>query len=60
MVLHLSTKEELDYLSKTFKAFDSDGNGCISKEEMFDGYKRLYSEKMTEEEIANELDILWA
>ena len=60
MVLHLSTKEELDYLAKTFKAFDTDGNGCISKEEMFEAYKRLYSEKMSEEEITNELDILWA
>jgi Ca2+-binding EF-hand superfamily protein len=35
MVLHLSTREELDQLAKTFKSFDSDGNGCISKEEMF-------------------------
>jgi|LauGreDrversion4_2_1035121.scaffolds.fasta_scaffold361669_1 calcium-dependent protein kinase len=60
MVMHLSTKEELDYLAKTFKAFDIDGNGCISKEEMFHGYKRLYGEKMSEEQIAHELDVLWA
>ncbi len=51
MVFHLSTKDELEQLTKTFKAIDLDGNGNISKDELFEGYKRLYAEKMTEDEI---------
>jgi len=34
MIFHLSTKEEQDYMAKTFKVLDLDGNGKISKEEL--------------------------
>jgi Ca2+-binding EF-hand superfamily protein len=30
-------------LINTFKAFDKNGNGTISREELFEGYKELYS-----------------
>jgi calcium-dependent protein kinase len=59
MVLHLSTKDELDFMQKTFKAFDLDGNGVITKDELFQGYKRLYSDKLSEDDIKKELDVLW-
>ena len=59
MIFHLSTKEEQDYMAKSFKVIDIDGNGKISKEELMKGYKRLYNDKMTEDEIKFEVDLLW-
>lgn len=40
----------------TFKAFDKDGNGTISKEELIDGYLELYKGKMNEADILREVD----
>ena len=42
MVFQLSSKEELEQLSNTFKAIDKDGNGAISKDELLAGYMDLY------------------
>jgi Ca2+-binding EF-hand superfamily protein len=49
MIFHLSTKEEQDYMARTFKEIDIDGNGEISKEELLKGYQRLYSATMSQE-----------
>lgn len=46
-------------MAKTFKAIDLDGNGNISKEELLKGYKRLYSNKLSDEEITKEVDLHW-
>jgi Ca2+-binding EF-hand superfamily protein len=32
---------------RTFKSFDTNGNGTISKEELLYGYKRIYGDRMT-------------
>ena len=42
IVSQLSTKKEQEELYKTFKAFDKDSNGKISKEELIEGYKLMY------------------
>ena len=34
-----------------FKAFDKDGDGKLSKEELKEGYKEHYSQDMSEEEL---------
>ena len=39
----------------TFKTFDKNGNGTISREEMYEGYKEIYGNKMTNEEIIKEV-----
>ncbi len=59
MIFHLSTKEEQDYMARTFKEIDIDGNGEISKEELYKGYQRLYSATMSQEEIKYEVELLW-
>ena len=40
----------------TFKTFDKNGNGTISKEELVEGYKEIYGTKMTIEEINKEVN----
>jgi calcium-dependent protein kinase len=59
MVFHLSTEEEMEYMQKTFKAIDLDGNGKISKNELLKGYIRLYQPKLTEEDVREEVDLIW-
>jgi Ca2+-binding EF-hand superfamily protein len=51
MVFHLSTREELDSMQKTFKALDIDGNGKITKEELHKGYIRLFQPEKTLEDV---------
>jgi hypothetical protein len=38
---------------------DSNGNGLISKDELLEGYKRIYWGRLSEEEINLEVDMLW-
>ena len=40
----------------TFKTFDKNGNGTISKDEMIEGYKEIYGNKMSIEEITKEVN----
>jgi calcium-dependent protein kinase len=40
----------------TFKTFDKNGNGTISKDELYEGYKEIYGNKMTEDELQAEVD----
>ena len=40
----------------TFKTFDKNGNGTVSKEELFEGYKEIYGNKMSMEEINKEVN----
>lgn len=51
IVCQLSTKKEQEDLLKTFKAFDKNGNGTISQDELLEGYRELYGDRMNEEEI---------
>ncbi len=47
----LLSKAERDNLSKVFKAFDKDGDGKLSKQELQDGYNEHYGRIMSDEEI---------
>jgi len=40
----MSTNDHQD-LIQTFKKFDVNGNGTISKEELIEGYKLLYKDR---------------
>jgi Ca2+-binding EF-hand superfamily protein len=59
MVFHLSTREELDSMQKTFKALDLDGNGKITKEELHHGYIRLYETHKSLEDVKEEVNLIW-
>jgi calcium-dependent protein kinase len=43
----------------TFKQFDKNGNGTISKEELLEGYKELYKDQRSQAEIQLEVDTIW-
>jgi calcium-dependent protein kinase len=44
----------MEELSKTFKALDKNANGLISKEELIDGYTKMYSNTMSKADIEEE------
>jgi calcium-dependent protein kinase len=44
IVSQMSTTDHND-LMLTFKRFDKNGNGTISKEELLEGYRELYKDK---------------
>lgn len=45
----------MDDLIKTFKSFDKNGNGTISKEELIEGYRGVYGD-MSDEDVMNEVN----
>ena len=55
IVCQLSNKKEQEELYKTFKAFDKNSDGKISKEELIEGYKKMYK-NMDEDEIVAEAE----
>ena len=52
----MSSKKEQEELLNTFKAFDKNGNGTISREELYEGYKEIYGNTMTPDELQKEVD----
>jgi calcium-dependent protein kinase len=56
IVSQLTTKKEQEELMNTFKTFDKNGNGTISKDELYEGYKEIYGNKMTPDELQAEVD----
>jgi len=57
-VCNLSTKDEQERLYKSFKALDKNSDGKISREELIEGYKKIYTH-MAEEDIIAEADRLF-
>jgi calcium-dependent protein kinase len=60
IVNHLLSKEEKNELLELFQAFDKNGDGVLSKEEIFEGYKSILGEVEASKEverIMNEVDI---
>lgn len=64
IISNLSTKKEQQELINTFKAFDKNGNGTISKDELLEGYREMYGGELNEDElellvsdILNKIDI---
>ena len=43
-------------MRNTFKQFDKNGNGTISKEELLEGYKEIYGKDMSVAEIEAEVE----
>ncbi len=41
---------------QAFKKFDKNGNGTISKQELLDGYKELYGDRL---DIEAEVEDIW-
>jgi calcium-dependent protein kinase len=60
IVNHLLSKEEKNELLELFQAFDKNGDGVLSKEEIFEGYKSILGEVEATKEverIMNEVDL---
>jgi len=51
IVNQLICKEERNQLLSQFQLFDKDGDGVLTKEEIFQGYKNLYGDIITEDEV---------
>jgi calcium-dependent protein kinase len=47
----LVSREEKEHLEKIFKAFDKNGDGHLSKEEILDGYEEHFGMPINEEEV---------
>lgn len=60
IVNHLLTKDEKNELLELFQAFDKNGDGVLSKEEIFEGYKSILGEFEATKEVERvmtEIDI---
>jgi calcium-dependent protein kinase len=57
IVSQMSTADHHD-LIHTFKRFDKNGNGTISKEELLEGYRELYKDRSLAD-IQLEVDTIW-
>ncbi len=42
------SKEERNQLLSQFQSWDKDGNGVLSRKEIYEGYKELYGEAIGE------------
>lgn len=47
----LISKEERNKLLSQFQSFDKNGDGVLTKDEIYEGYKTLYGEAITEAEV---------
>lgn len=52
----LLTKQEKEHLDKIFKALDKNGDGKLSKEEIFDGYDQYFGKSMDKESLEKMFD----
>ena len=50
LVNQLAHKDDLSELQKAFKALDKNSDGKLSREELIEGYKKIYGE-LAEEEV---------
>jgi len=57
----MTSQSEKDELQRTFQALDKDGNGVLTKEELIDGYRKVFADKSDAEaevrRIIEEVDI---
>jgi calcium-dependent protein kinase len=52
----LLTKSEKENLARIFKAIDKNGDGKLSKEEIFDGYEQFFGKSMDKNDIDKMFD----
>jgi len=61
IVTQMTSQSEKDELQRTFQALDKDGNGVLTKEELIDGYRKVFADKSDAEaevrRIIEEVDI---
>lgn len=55
IVNQLISKEERNELLSQFQTWDKNGDGVLSREEIFDGYKQLYGEVKANEEVVSKI-----
>jgi len=53
IITQMVTKEERNQLLAQFQSWDKDGNGVLSKDEIFDGYKQLYGDFQAKEQVVS-------
>ena len=53
IVNQLVSKEERNKLLKQFQDWDANGDGVLSRDEIFQGYKQLYGEIYANEEVVS-------
>lgn len=47
------SQKEKENLSKIFKAFDTNGDGKLSKKEIMDGYEEHFGKTMNQDDVDN-------
>jgi len=61
IVTQMTSQAEKDELQKTFQSLDKDSNGVLTKEELIEGYKKVFADKKNAElevqKIIEEVDI---
>lgn len=53
IVSYLTTKEEKESLMQLFRTLDKNGDGYLSKEELIEGYTKIYGERQAREMTAH-------
>jgi calcium-dependent protein kinase len=51
LIQNLSSRQELEELGKVFVELDTNGNGTLSRQELYAGYKRIFGDSFSLEEV---------
>ncbi len=57
IVNQLITKDERNELLSQFQSWDTNGDGVLSREEIFEGYKKLYGDLKANEEVVRIINL---
>ena len=58
IINQLISKEERNELLSQFQTWDTNGDGVLSREEIYEGYKKLFGELKAEEEVVRIIIII--
>ncbi len=51
IVTQMTSTAEKDELQRTFQSLDKDGNGVLTKEELIEGYRKVFADKKEQADI---------
>lgn len=51
MIQHFMTQKEAQELADAFRELDTDGSGSLTKDELLEGYRRIYGQNFDEAEV---------